>query len=270
MTEISDRTDICGAFLQDISPHFPLSTAWLEAIDASPRNTPFSTTQPTSISTIWQHELPDTDAWIAIFNSISCLLSNSNVPTNVWMEPILHRLLSLRPLQVDSIPPRESIIEEVCRIGTLLFLAPVWRTFGVHPVRTAALRHNLLFMIHSYFATWGELRIVLIWALMHAAREADTESERNEFVMRVAMVASKMEIQSWEQLMDVMREVLWIDGGGEEDWSAVKMELHKYCPPEGAQLDCETIMEFYNSTITHEGEEYPDLVSGPYENYTTM
>jgi hypothetical protein len=125
-------------------------------------------------------------------------------------------------------------------------------------------------MIHSYFATWGELRIVLVWALMHAAREADTEGERCEFVMRVAMVASKMEIQSWEQLMDVMRRVLWVDGGGEEDWSAVKMELHKYCPPEGAQLNCETIMEFYNSTITHGSEEYPDPVSASYDNYTSM
>jgi hypothetical protein len=271
VTEISNRTDLCGAFLQDITPHFRLSTAWLEAIDASPPNTPSPTPQSTSISIIWQHELPDTDSWILIFNSISRLLSNPNVPTNIWMEPILHRLLSLRPLQVDSIPLRESIIEEVCRIGTLLFLAPVWRTFGVHPVRTAALRHNLLFIIHNNFAEWGQLRVVLIWALMHAAREADTEGERSEFVMRVAMVASKMAIQSWSQLMDVMRGVLWADGGGEENWSAVRMELHKYCPPEGVQLDCDTIMEFYNSTNTHGGEEYLDLASGSgsFDNHTS-
>lgn len=105
---------------------------------------------------------------------------------------------------------------------------------------------------------------------MHAAREADTEGERSEFVMRVAMVASKMAIQSWEQLMDVMKEVLWIDGGCEEEWSGVKMELHNYCPPEGVQLDSETIMELYNSTFTHGEEEYRDLVSGSCNNYTSM
>jgi hypothetical protein len=247
-----------------------MSIAWLKAINAPPLSTPFSTTQPSSISNIWQHELPDTAVWISIFDSISNLLSDASVPINVWMEPILHRLLSFRPLQVDSIPPRESIIEEVCRIGTLLFLAPLWRTFGVHPVRTATLRQNLLFIIHNYFASWGELRIVLIWVLMHAARESDTEAERSEFVMRVAMVASKMDIRSFELLMDAMKEVLWVSDGGEEEWSAVRAGLHKYCPPEGVQLNCETIMDLYNSSATYGDDGHHDLVYGSYGDQSSI
>lgn len=253
------RTDLCGAFLQDVLPHFPLSASWLEAINVPPGEIPFSTTSPSSISTLWEHELPNAHAWISIFNSISHLLSEPDVPTNIWMEAILHRLLSLRPLQIDSIPPPEAIIEEVCRIGTLLFLAPLWCMFGVHPVRTAALRHNLLAILHSYFTVWGELRVVLVWVLMHAAREVETELERGEFVMRLAMVASKLRKQSWETLLEVVKSVMWIEHVGEKHWDIVRIELQKFFPVE--VLQCESFIDFYTASVRRMEEADPDAVT---------
>jgi hypothetical protein len=129
------------------------------------------------------------------------------------MGPILHRLLSFRPLQSNM--SRAAIIEEVSRIGTLLFLASVWRTFSTCTVHTVALRVSLLTFIQSYFVEWGKLRPLLLWTLLHAIRESEEEQERSEFAFRLRVVMNKMGIESWEEMLKVAKGVLWSEAAGE-------------------------------------------------------
>lgn len=153
-------------------------------------------------------ELPECLGWITIFDSIIALTADRERPWNTWFEAILHRLLSLRPLQSSEAPTSQAIIEEVARIGTLLAIAPIWRTFGIHPVRTKTLRLKLLTILNKYFAEWGGLRHLFLWVLMHATREADTPEEVNQFGTRMLMVMGKMSIDSWDELVDAVHSVV--------------------------------------------------------------
>jgi hypothetical protein len=107
------------------------------------------------------------------------------------MEPVLHRLLLLRPMQQDVTPTRASVIGEICRLGMLLFLAPTWRSFGIHPVRSRIIRQNLATVLDGHFVEWGKLRVLLLWTLAHAMRRAEEDNERAEFAIKLAMVMRK-------------------------------------------------------------------------------
>lgn len=137
---------------------------------------------------------------------------------------MLHRLLSLRSMQPKIIPTRASVIEEVCRLGTLLFLAPIWRSFGIHPVRSKRIRQNLLAILNEHLVEWGKLRVLLLWALAHAAREAEEDGERAEFAVRLAMVMGKMGLVVFEDVIKEASGVLWMDGCG-ESWKEVQVVL---------------------------------------------
>jgi hypothetical protein len=171
------------------------------------------------IAITWKQELPHALSWITTLDTCLNLLGDKAKPWNSWMEPMLHRLLSLRPLRVDLPPTREAVMEEVCRIGSLLALAPRWRTFGIHPVRTDKLRQHLLALLQTHFAEWGELRCLLLWALMHATREADNENETNEFGLRMAMVMGKMGVQGWRHEVNVLKEIMNCEWSDEKYWA---------------------------------------------------
>ena len=124
------------------------------------------------------------------------------------MEPDLPRILSLRPTHRNTALTQASAIEEVCRLGTHLFLAPLWRSFGINPVQTKRIKQNLLFLLNGYFAEWGMLRPLLLWTLAHAVREAEEAVEREDFAIRLAMVVAKMRLTGWEDVIKEFKGVL--------------------------------------------------------------
>ncbi|KAF2650233.1 hypothetical protein K491DRAFT_782758 [Lophiostoma macrostomum CBS 122681] len=209
--------DLFGSFAQDTPPHLPLPAAWYQAVPSLHAD-PSTIVLVNRIAIIWKQELPHTLSWITTLDICLNLLADKNKAWNSWMDPMLHRLLSLRPLRADVPPTREAIMEEVCRIGSLLALAPRWRTFGIHPVRTDKLRQHLLLLLQTQFAIWGELRCLLLWTLMHATREADNEAETSEFGIRMAMVMGKMGVQGWKHEVKVLREILNCDWSDDKYW----------------------------------------------------
>jgi hypothetical protein len=90
--------------------------------------------------------------FVSIFDDIVQLISLERafnieqlvlaISSGSWMEPTLYRLLVIRPLLQGDTPAL--VMEEVCRLGTLLFLSPLWRLLGRSPVRTTAIYRNLL------------------------------------------------------------------------------------------------------------------------------
>ena len=131
------------------------------------------------------------------------------ITSGSWIEPTMYRLLAIRPLQLGS--DRENVLEEVCRLGTLLFLAPFWRVLGQSPVWTAAISRNLQLVLLQYKTEWNELKPLLVWTLYFAAVETSDLAERSQFVFMLAIVMSGMQIQDWSELLDVVKGVLWVD-----------------------------------------------------------
>ncbi|KAF2105256.1 hypothetical protein BDV96DRAFT_608395 [Lophiotrema nucula] len=237
-------TDICGAYAQDIAPHFPMPKTWQQAIeiDIDDENDVVPASSSDSIIRTWKEELPEYDAWISIFKLIVRLVPDHSIPANCWMEPIIHRLLSLRPMR-HGIETRGAIIEEACRIGTLLFLSRSWREFGVLSIRTTLLRRNLLAMLRRYFAEWGRLRPLLLWVLVQAAQEAESQAERYQFNIRISMVMSKLNIADWDGLVEVLKGVVWSGEIADAAWEPGQRDLTSLIATQ-PQVEFENCIDF--------------------------
>lgn len=165
--------------------------------------------------------------WINIFDDVVQLISLDRtfneeqlvlaITSGSWMEPTMYRLLVIRPLQLGN--DREHVIEEVCRLGTLLFLAPFWRILGQSPVWTAAISRNLLLVLMKNMVEWKELKPLLIWVLYFAAVETRDLADRGQFVFMLGVLMSGMQLQQWEDIMQIVQSVIWVEKvfAGSED-----------------------------------------------------
>ncbi|KAF2125502.1 hypothetical protein P153DRAFT_348731 [Dothidotthia symphoricarpi CBS 119687] len=225
--------DLVGSFSQDITPLVPLPRKW-EANSKSPPNSPRAYSP---ISLIWKQRLPMQMDWITIFDDMAHLISLDHafneeqltlaITSGSWMEPTIWRLLVIRPLLHGH------VIEEVLRLGTLLFLAPVWRVLGQSPVWTAGISGNLLRVLMGNMVEWNELKPALVWVLYFATIETKNLSERNQFVLMMAVMMSGMQIREWDELMQVVRSVLWVEvvfSGSEELVRDEVMQIAQHNP----------------------------------------
>jgi hypothetical protein len=131
------------------------------------------------------------------------------ITSGSWIEPTIYRLLSIRPLHQGS--EREHVVEEVCRLGTLLFLSPFWRVLGQSPVWTATLSRNLLLVLMKNMIEWNELKPLLIWVLYFASIETKDLAERSQFVFMLSILMRGMQLHEWDDIMQVIKGVIWVE-----------------------------------------------------------
>ncbi|KAL6704519.1 hypothetical protein ACN47E_008148 [Coniothyrium glycines] len=216
-------SDLLGSFTQDIPPLVPMPQKW-ETHSRSPPNSP----RPIStMSLLWKQLLPMQIDWISVFDDTAQLISLDQafnekqlvlaITSGSWMEPTIYRLLEIRPLHHST--DREHLIEEVCRLGTLLFLAPLWRIMGQSPVRTTAITRNLLLLLTKNMIEWNELKPLLLWVVYMAAIETQDLGERSQLVFMLAVLMSGMQLLEWQDIMKLIKSVLWVDKvyGGTDD-----------------------------------------------------
>ncbi|KAF2845127.1 hypothetical protein T440DRAFT_493642 [Plenodomus tracheiphilus IPT5] len=207
--------DLIGCFAQDLPPVVPMPHPWLQ--NSSSR--PFSPRPSIPIALLWKQQLPSRLDWITVFDDIVQLISQDRafnleqlvlaITSGSWIEPTIYRLLTIRPLHLGH--DREHVMEEVCRLGTLLFLAPFWRLLGHSPIWTAAISRNLLHVLMSNMVEWNELKPLLIWVLYFASVETNDLAERSQFLFMLAVLMASMQLREWEGLMDVVKSVLWVE-----------------------------------------------------------
>jgi hypothetical protein len=171
------------------------------------------------MSLAWKHQLPMQLDFITIFDDVVQLISLDRafteeqlmlaITSGSWVEPTMYRLLAIRPLHHGN--TRENVIEEVCRLGTLLFLAPFWRKLGQSPVWTAAISRNLLLVLTQNMVEWNDLKPFLIWVLYAAAIETKDLAERSQFVFMLGILMSGMQLYQWDDIMSIVKSVLWVE-----------------------------------------------------------
>ena len=206
-------TDLTGAFSQDIPSLVPLPLRW-QAYGSSSPDAPRSVR---NISLLWKQRFPTQLEWISIFDDLNQLIALDRgftdeqrylaETTGCWVEPTMVRLLAVRPLSRSD--DSGSIMEEVCRLGTLLFLAPLWRWIGTHPVWTGSLTRNLLFTLRNLVVEWDELKPLLVWSVYFAVLETRDPQEKSQFAFVLAVLMSRMRMKSWDELMKMVKSVLW-------------------------------------------------------------
>lgn len=187
-----------------------------KAVASFPPETPFP---DRPISLAWKLQLPMQLDWILIFDDMAQLISLDQafneeqmilaMTSGSWIEPTLYRLLSMRPMSHGT--EREHIMEEVCRLGTLIFISPFWRMLGQAPVRTAALTRNLMLVLSQNMVEWNELKPLLIWVVYYAAVETEDLAERSQFVFMLGVLMSGLQLREWESLMQIVKSVLWVE-----------------------------------------------------------
>jgi myo-inositol catabolism protein IolC len=168
---------------------------------------------------VWKQQLPTHLDWVTIFDDVVQLISLDGAfnkqqlelaaTSGSWIEPTIHRLLAIRPLALGS--NRGNVLEEVCRLGTLLFLTSFWRTLGQSPVHTMTISRNLRLVLLQYKTEWYELKPLLAWTLYHAAVETADPALRSQFIFMLAVVMSGLQIQGWEGFLVIVKSVLWVD-----------------------------------------------------------
>jgi hypothetical protein len=199
----------------DILPKIAMPHQW----QTDSRSPPRSPRPHSPISLIWKQHFPMQQSWISIFDDVSQLIAldrafaemqlEAAVTSGSWMEPTVFRLLSIRPLQQGN--DREYVMEEVCRLGMLLFLSPIWRFMGSSPVWTFAFTRNLFSVLNTHLLEWNDLRPLLIWAVYFAAIETSDIVERNSFIHMLAQLMKGSGLIGWEELMRVVKGVLWVE-----------------------------------------------------------
>jgi hypothetical protein len=171
------------------------------------------------MSLLWKQQMPMSFDFITIFDDVVQLISLDKafneeqlmlaITSGSWMEPTLYRLLVIRPLNNGN--TKENVIEEVCRLGTLLFLAPFWRMLGQSPVWTAAISRNLILVLTKNMIEWNDMKPLLIWVLYAAAVETKDLAERSQFVFMLGILMSGMQLQEWDDIMLIIKSVLWVE-----------------------------------------------------------
>ncbi|PQE04630.1 tachykinin family protein [Rutstroemia sp. NJR-2017a BBW] len=121
---------------------------------------------------------------------------------NMWMDenfpglciyPVLSRLLTVQTMVKND-------LEELLRIGAMLFISEARRKFGVDPVRTRALVSKLRRLFENT-ESWGEdERRLKIWVLVMAVCAAYSS---RDYQWAVTSLKEMVSVESWD---DIVRE----------------------------------------------------------------
>lgn len=139
-----------------------------------------------------------------------------------WTNVLLHRTLAWRPLAGGYLLS-ERVPEESMRIATLLYLAVLWRKFGVYPVRTGDLTTRLMYLRLQQSRGWDLFWALEAWVLVMGAIESD-ELERQYFVSEIIGLADKLDMTAVE-LLEHTKGILWLEDAFGDAGTALQEEL---------------------------------------------
>lgn len=72
---------------------------------------------------------------------------------------------------------------------------------------------------------WGELKPLLVWAVYFGAMETRDAGERSQFAFFLAVLMAGMGLREWEEVMGVVKGVLWVEEVFEGGEGAVREEV---------------------------------------------
>lgn len=204
----------------DQPPVYPLPRQWLCFKPPNPPS-PEVLKHTLHLQAIWSQEMPDHPRWKMIYcdlvsSSLVAFGDDTNDSTdqiNVgefggWTNLIIHRLLRMRPKEASSMS-KETVIEEACRLGTLLFMVMVWRCYGVSPVVSSIIVKKLKALLDMYQPSWGRLWPIHLWAVYLGAVEAEGTLEESWYHEEMATLIKSYLVRDWDEAMKEVRGVLW-------------------------------------------------------------
>jgi len=137
-------------------------------------------------------------------------LWDDGVFAGLHVVPLLSKLLSIR-YEAGRHNQAFSRLES-CRIGAILYLAGIRRRFGVNlatGIYISKLKDAIVAQEHSNLE---EIDPILLWVLLIGGVQSLVHTEHKWFVSATADLIVRWQFRIWEELMDIVRGVLWIEG----------------------------------------------------------
>jgi hypothetical protein len=233
----SHRVEMRGIVGQDIRSRFPIPQSWLDTYNEKLKDR-FITSQSEVLASLLSQHLPDTKEWISIYSDLihfSQLTHIESVKSNGrswlespdvggWTNVLILRLLDWRPMEL--LTGTSQVIAEMLRIGSLLYLVPVWRKYGVIPVRSDALIRKLIALWSKNLKKWEKLWLLEAWVLVMGAMESKA-CERQFFVQELGKLAGINSIPVSEVLRQA-KNVMWIQDVFDKSELSLQDELDFY------------------------------------------
>lgn len=206
------RLDVNTAFILNRAPRFPcpsdvLPDTHLEILPSISRRL---------------LQMCSTKAMIKAVDSlyaINWLITSQLGTRNVWDDgllagfhvmPLLYRLLELDLGSGQYDPPL--LKEQTCRIGVILYLAAVRRQFGVSLATDVFIPK-----LRGTIENWQPSDMVgmeppLLWVVMICGMQSFHHAEHWWFVSKTAVLISAIAYDSWQSVMELISQILWIPG----------------------------------------------------------
>jgi len=122
---------------------------------------------------------------------------------------LVHRLLNSQ--SAVNMEDPGTIFKEATRIALLLFLAPVRRRFGLHPLNIKVHVQKLKGLLQKDNADWTPLGDLRTWIVAMAVLEAVEDPELSWLVGEWTRSAINHDVTSATQAESVFKSIMWIN-----------------------------------------------------------
>ncbi|KFY34458.1 hypothetical protein V494_06754 [Pseudogymnoascus sp. VKM F-4513 (FW-928)] len=200
--------DVNAAFLQDQVPRFPIPYDILPQVCAE---------EIASISGSRLLQACTTNDMISAIHDVLALnqymvreaearsLWDNAVFAGLYVVPLLSKLLAIRHNALDAALAKE----ESCRIGALLYLSGIRRKFGLALTSDIHIR-NLKHAISE--DSFSNTDPILLWLLVIGGAQSIEHDVREWFVSATVDLLLRLQYNTWDSLMSVVRGALWVEG----------------------------------------------------------
>ena len=226
----ANRIDTNTAFLHDRVPRFPIPDDILPRINTQPL---ISSSNRTLLSACLTEDLFSAVNELLVLNQfmVSELaardLWDDGVFAGLHVVPLLSKFLSIQyeTGRCDSAFARQ----ESCRVGALLYLSGIRRRFGVNLAAGVYIPKLKNAIIAQDGFSLGPADPVLLWVTFIGGVLSLIDAEHKWFVSATAHLILGRQWSIWDELMHIVREVLWID-------DILEVECHEFHREVSAEL----------------------------------
>jgi hypothetical protein len=138
---------------------------------------------------------------------------------NIWEDPdfagfriypTLYKLLTIQAGPEED--EFRNLVQEICRLGAILFLSEIRRKFGVSPVVTKIQITKLRRLFETNHIIWDKsLEPIRIWVLVMAGCAGSMEAEGTWVAERLVQSRTFMTCAHWGDIIAVVSSMWWID-----------------------------------------------------------
>jgi len=133
--------------------------------------------------------------------------------------PLIYRLLTLPrigPCQEQGLLSPKAVIQEACRLASLLYLCEIRRCFAIAQIPSSLYVRKLYNLLaHNRLLDWDPYNVVYLWVLLIggicAGMTSNRAEERFGFVQMLVRTMQLWNVHSFEEVIIVAERFLWIN-----------------------------------------------------------